>query len=163
MDTYFFEATNGFNHGKFAVAFFDDEEWERRSALPSVHGGRLLSALGWGRSARDLHMWVLDLQTGEGMYVPVEGSADYQLDGLHQIRVCPLFLPFLRWLYGQDLTRLAELSGTLVRLTEEEAPSSMASRRSPAWAREAAAAKTVLHIADPAGTDVRIIGWDEVT
>jgi hypothetical protein len=133
VKTHFFEATNGFNWGKFAVGFFDDEEWDRRSALPAAHEGHLLSALGWGRSLRDLHMWVLDLQTGEGMYVPVDGSADYQLQGAHQICVCPLFLPFLRWLYQQDLTALDQLSGGLIRLTEEEAPSSLASRRSSHW------------------------------
>ena len=133
MITHFFEATNGFNWGKFAVAFFDDEEWGRRSALT---GRPLIATLGWGREPQHLHMWVLDLQTAEGMYVPVDGGADYQLNGQHQIRVCPLFLPFLRWLYDQDLTKLAELSGSLVTLTEEEAPSSLASRRSPAWARE---------------------------
>jgi hypothetical protein len=81
-------------------------------------------------------MWVLDLQTAEGMYVPVDGSADYQLNGLHQIKVCPLFEPFLHWLYDQDLTRLEELSGGLVTLTQEEAPSSLVARRRTAYAAE---------------------------
>jgi len=129
MKTYFFEATNGFNWGKFAVGYFDDEEWERRSVLPAAHDGHLLSSLGWGRDFRYLHMWVLDLQTGEGMYVPVDGSADYQLNGKHQIWVCPLFEPFLHWLYEQDPARLPELAGSLVRLTEEEAPSSLSGYR----------------------------------
>jgi hypothetical protein len=134
MITHFFEATNGFNWGKFSVAFFDDEEWDRRSVLPAAHGGRLLPALGWGRSPRDEHAWVMDLQTGESMYVRLGGCAEYDLHGKHQIRVCPLFLPFLRWLYDQDTGRLAELSGTLVTLTEEQAPSSLSSRRSPGYA-----------------------------
>ena len=131
MDTFFFEATNGFNHGKFAVALFTDEEWERRSALRDV---RLLPSLGWGRSPRDLHVWVLDLQTAEGMYVRLGGCAEYDLNGQHQIRVCPLFLPFLRWLYTQELEDLPELSGTLVCLTEEEAPSSLTGHRGTRYA-----------------------------
>jgi hypothetical protein len=134
MITYFFEATNGFNHGKFAVGVFTDEEWERPSLHPARHGGRLLPSLGWGRGPRDEHVWVLDLQTAEGMYVRLGGCAEYDLNGAHQIHVCPLFLPFLRWLYDQDTSDLAKLSSELVTLTYEQAPASLSGHRGTRYA-----------------------------
>jgi hypothetical protein len=134
MITHFFEATNGFNHGKFMVGVFSDEEWNRRSVLPALHGGRLLTCLGWGRGPRDLHSWVMDLQTGEGMYVRLGGCAEYDLNGAHQIHVCPLFLPFLRWLYEQDTSDLADLSSRLVTLTYEQAPASFSGHRGTRYA-----------------------------
>lgn len=104
MLTKVIEAAHPFpgNHGKFLLAR-PDSEWERRSA---VEGGAvpLLHRVGWGVH----HLWVLDLQTGEGACFRPGGSAKADLDK-HRIWVCPLFEPFLVWLYRQDLTDLDAL------------------------------------------------------
>ena len=105
MITKFIEATNGpQNWGKFAVSRFSAEEWAQRSEIDpprSLIGGR-----GWTRE----HIHVLDLQTGEGAIFRPGGHAPYDL-GKHRIWVCPLFEPFLTWLYQQDLTDLDALPG----------------------------------------------------
>lgn len=79
----------------------------------------LLAQLGWGPE----HLWVLDLQTGEGAYFRPGGYAKADLDR-HKIWVCPMFEPFLTWLYKQDLSDLDALPAG-VELTEDEAPSAM--------------------------------------
>jgi hypothetical protein len=86
----------GFNHGKFAVGLFEPEEAERRSALERELGVdvRLLGRCGWAEG----HVLVIDLQTGEGaMFLP-GGSPRADLDK-HRVWVCPMFEPFLGWLY----------------------------------------------------------------
>lgn len=105
MQTKIIEATNGIaNWGKFLVGRLD-EEWQRRTAVPCTRNdGPLLSTLGWGRN----NLWVLDLQTGEGAYFLPGGCAPADLTK-HAIWVCPLFEPFLAWLYQQDLTTLDQL------------------------------------------------------
>ena len=55
-----------------------------------------------------LHLVVLDLQTGEGAIFMPGGLAAADLDK-HGIWVCPLFEPFLAWLYKQDLSDLDAL------------------------------------------------------
>jgi hypothetical protein len=54
---------------------------------------------------------VFDLQTCEGTAFRPGGRAKYDLDK-HKIWVCPLFEPFLEWLYKQpqhdDLTALPD-------------------------------------------------------
>jgi hypothetical protein len=97
------DRAHGFNWGKFCIARFDTE-WERRSALPHNSSAPLLSQCGWG----DDLLWVLDLQTGEGAYFRPGGNALADL-WRHRIWVCPMFGPFLEWLYGQDLTDLSTL------------------------------------------------------
>lgn len=94
MKTKFIEATNGFNWGKFAVSEFTNEEWHLRSNLPGAEHERLLYGRGWDRA----HLLVLDLQTGEGAIFRLGGSARADLQK-HRIWVCPLFEPFLEWLY----------------------------------------------------------------
>lgn len=113
MKTKFIEATNGpRNWGKFMVARFELEEWLRASAIKGC--GRLLMGRGWTKD----HVLVLDLQTGEGaMFLP-RGKASYDLDK-HRVWVCPLFEPFLNWLYEQDLRDLEALP-SLVDLPEAE-------------------------------------------
>lgn len=104
MITKFIEATDAteFNWGKFAVCRFTSEEWARRSEI----GGRLmLNERGWGPE----HLLVLDLQTGEGSIFEPHGYARSDLNEKHQIWVCPMFEPFLAWLYKQDLTDLEKL------------------------------------------------------
>lgn len=99
MITKFIEATDEtqFNWGKFAVCRFDQEEWMRPSSIGLNHS--LLSQRGWSPE----HIWVLDLETGEGIWVRPGGCAVADLDQ-KSIWCCPMYLPFLEWLYKQDLT-----------------------------------------------------------
>lgn len=116
MRTRIVEATNGFNWGKFLVAQFD-EEWATRTAIPaeqqfeSEYGEEmpLLSRCGWSYE----HRVILDLQTGEGAVFRPGGYAKADLEK-HKIWVCPLFEPFLEWVYTQDLTDVT----TLPRMVE---------------------------------------------
>jgi hypothetical protein len=63
---------------------------------------------GWG----DEHIWVLDLQTGEGATFRHGGMASADLNK-HRIWVCPMFEPFLAWLYQQDLHELDALPAVI--------------------------------------------------
>lgn len=106
MKTKLIEATNEkdgehFNWGKFCVAQFDAEEL----AIPSKIDGRyLITTRGWTAD----HLWVMDLQTGEGACFRLGGCAPADLEK-HAVWVCPLFQPFLAWLYQQDFTSVDEL------------------------------------------------------
>ena len=51
---------------------------------------------------------MLDLQTGEGALVRPYGHAKCDFDK-HQVWVCPLFEPFLKWLYEQNLAEIDRL------------------------------------------------------
>lgn len=102
MKTKIIEASNGpCNWGKFMLCRFDEDEWNRRSALPGNDlPTPLLTQVGWDRN----NLWVLDLQTGEGaLFRPRCGSATYDLNYKHKIWVCPLYEPFLTWLYKQEI------------------------------------------------------------
>jgi hypothetical protein len=105
MQTKFIETTNtdagGMNWGKFMVARFTESEWERRS---EVGGQIMLAERGWSKD----NLLVLDLQTGEGAVFKPKGYAKGDLDK-HALWVCPLFEPFLGWLYEQDLTDIEKL------------------------------------------------------
>lgn len=81
----------GPNWGKFCVMWFDSE-WEHQSEVDP--GRALLPACGWPPG----FLWVADLQTAEAVYVRPGGSASYDLDK-HRVWVCPMFGPFLAWLY----------------------------------------------------------------
>lgn len=102
------------NWGKFAVAVPDDE-WRWQSSVDDAHdrARSLLRQLGWGPR----HVWVWDLQTGEGAMFFHGGHASADLNK-RRIWVCVLFEPFLRWLYQQDLKTLADLP----KVVELEAP-----------------------------------------
>jgi len=105
------EATNGPNNwGKFGVARFD-EEWSRISEVGSRN---LLVSCGWTYQ----HLLVMDFQTGEGAIFKPGGYAKADL-AKHKIWVCPLYEPFLTWLYKQDLSDLAKLPD-LVDLPDAE-------------------------------------------
>ncbi len=99
MDLKFVEASqdpeNGLgNWGKFAVGLFTYDELREPSAMPDIHERSLI--MGRGRTVD--HVYVMDLQTGEGaMFLP-GGLARADLNK-HRIWVCPLFEPFLTWLY----------------------------------------------------------------
>jgi len=120
MKTFIFEATQkrrgGFNHGKFGVGVFEEHEWAQRCILDGDQGldRSLLARCGWGQQ----HVWVLDLQTGEGACFRHGGFAKADLDR-HQIHVCVLFEAFLAWLYRQPLDKLSELP-PLVTLPDVE-------------------------------------------
>jgi hypothetical protein len=102
MINVFIEATNGpRNWGKFMVARFV-EEWLRGAEVSGQCS--LLRAIGWDHP----HLIVFDLQTGEGGIFRPGGSAVCDLNK-HKIWVCPMFEPFLVWLYKQDLTDLTKL------------------------------------------------------
>ena len=149
MDIKFVEATQdlaaGFNYGKFGVGRFTDDEWREPAALPAAGTGSLLRARGWGAE----HSWVLDLQTGEGAIFRLGGLARADLNRT-RIWVCPLFEPFLEWLYEQyrqqpdrwwpDLPRLAVLAG---------APAAVAGYRRPGPAADGSS---------PAGDGIAVVG-----
>lgn len=115
MKTRVIEVTNGPNWGKFLLGRLD-EEWQLRSAMAGTPDTPLPRQLGWTPE----HLWVLDMQTGEGAFVRPGGYAKADLDK-HAIWVCPMFEPFLTWLYRQDLSDLDALP-SLVTFTQEEAP-----------------------------------------
>lgn len=104
MKTKIIEATNGGNWGKFLVGVMD-EEWERRSVLDPEDRRGLLGICQWYGNS----ILVLDLQTGEGARFNPPGFAAADLNQKHQIWVCPLYEPFLTWLYEQDLTDIDQL------------------------------------------------------
>lgn len=111
MQLHLIEVTNSLNWGKFGVGRFDTE-WIRTS---DVDRKKLLAGRGWTPQ----HVWVLDLQTGEGALFLPGGEPGTDLNK-HRIWVCPLFEPFLVWLYDQveggpdwfhQLPRMLELVG----------------------------------------------------
>jgi hypothetical protein len=90
----FLEVTNGrANWGKFCIGTFTAEEWQQRAV---IDGGPLIAGRGW----TPRHVWILDLQTGEGaMFLP-GGLARADLEK-HAIWVCPMYEPMLKWLYDR--------------------------------------------------------------
>ncbi len=106
METHFIEVTNNdLNWGKFLLMRFGDAEWSQ----PSTFTGRsLLHEVGWNPH----NILVLDLQTGEGARFVPGGYAKADLDK-HKIWVCPMFEPFLVWLYQQDVSDLGKLPSKL--------------------------------------------------
>lgn len=92
MRTKIVEATNNnFNWGKFLLGDFDVDELSYRSLIDQ---GLLIRGRGWGPG----HLLVFDLQTGEGSWFRLGGYAKHDLDK-HRIWVCPMFEPFLEYLY----------------------------------------------------------------
>lgn len=96
-----------FNWGKFLVGKFTDE-WDVPSHVNEEGKRCLLSKRGWGNN----HALVLDLETGEGAVFCIGGLAKCDLEK-HRIWVCPLFEPFLEWLYQQDLDDLDQLPSVI--------------------------------------------------
>lgn len=105
MKTHLIEVTNdGFNYGKFMIQHFDDAENNYVSQLPGNEGRLLRTSCGW--DVRNI--WVLDLQTGEGARFSPRGYAKADLQK-HAIWVCPMYEPFLEWLYKQDVSDITKL------------------------------------------------------
>jgi hypothetical protein len=101
VHTKFVEVTQGikggFNHGKMMVALFELREWMTHSEMDVKVEGKersLLERCGW----TPYHAMVFDLQTGEGALFLPGGSPSADLTK-HRVWVCPLFEPFLEWLY----------------------------------------------------------------
>lgn len=94
------DATN-FNWGKFLVGRFDSE-WFTPSEVSG--SSSLLRAIG----ADPRSVMVFDLQTREGAMFKPGGCPVADLNK-HKIWVCPMFEPFLTWLYKQDLADLDAL------------------------------------------------------
>lgn len=110
------------NYGKFMVARYDKEEWSYRARIMDGQPGgkgRSVSLLASIGSHPD-DVWVLDLQTNEGASFRPGGLAAADLDK-HRVWVCPMFEPFLAWLYQQDLTDLNTLPA-VVELPNQDAP-----------------------------------------
>jgi hypothetical protein len=111
----------GFNWGKFLLGRFDTAEQAYQSKIDV--GRALLSARGWSPD----HLLVLDLETGEGCLFRPGGLASADLEK-HKVWVCPMFEPFLEWLYRQDLTDLNTLPDVVELPT---APGAMTGYRRP--------------------------------
>lgn len=108
---------NGLNWGKFAVGQMTEEEWNTRSTVEEDNR-QLMASIGyWSRD----WLWVLDLQTGEGIFAPMKGRARYVLDK-HKVWVCPLYEPFLDWLIENFRTDVDKLPSNVVL---SDAPASM--------------------------------------
>lgn len=99
MDFHAIEATQavigGPNWGKFGLGRWTDAEWALRSAMPGATWQRLIGGRGWSRQT----IWVMDLQTGEAAMFWPGGNPHSDLQK-KQIWVCPMYEPFLEWLYG---------------------------------------------------------------
>ena len=127
MKTIFIEATDAsqFNWGKFMVGRMDADEMSRLSAMQIAYAAKqtneeekafqermarkpLLYQIGFDPKA----VYVFDLQTCEGSFFSPSQKhpkcATFDLEK-HKIWVCPMFEPFLTWLYGQDLSDLEKL------------------------------------------------------
>ncbi len=128
MDLKFVEAASGLNWGKFAVGRHSISELGEPSRVAPAQGLSLILSRGWG-GVNDA--WVLDLQTGEGAVFHLGGLASADLEK-HRIWVCPLYEPFLVWLYA-----LRQQAGNLWwdhlprTLELPDAPASFAGYRRP--------------------------------
>jgi hypothetical protein len=120
MITKFIEASSAGNWGKFMLARFTPEEWAYRSA---VDERPLIHARGWA----SWHIMIFDMQTGEGALFRPGGLARADLRK-HQIWVCPLFEPFLEWLYTQDV---ADFEALPASIELPDAPFSFSGYRRP--------------------------------
>lgn len=116
------------NWGKFAVGRHETSEWREREAIrpddlpEGATTPGLLRGRGWGPE----HVWILDLQTGEGAMFRPGGHARADLSK-RQIWVCPLFEPFLVAFYEhvrrfqdlgwwEQLPRVMRLTGVPLQL-----------------------------------------------
>ncbi len=140
MDTKFVEAghgPHGGNWGKFMVGRYTDVELAEPARFPGCERARrLVNLTGPGRQ----DIWVLDLQTGEGARFPIEFASTtdvrHQLNK-HRIHICPLYEPFLAFLYGyidahrrtwwEDLPRVVEMPAAEFRLFGRRRPGPAAS------------------------------------
>lgn len=122
MELKFVEAGNGFNWGKFWLGRFTDREWNYQARYPGANAQRLLTSQGWSPAN---HIWVGDLATGEAALFAPGGFASADLDK-HRIWVCPLFEPFLTWLYAYRKENPSDWWDSLPAVVElPEAPAAL--------------------------------------
>jgi hypothetical protein len=100
MNTRLVEVTDGAFYGKFLVAQFDEAEWRHEAEVfkESIHRPvpyALLDVCGWSRD----HLLVLDLETGNGTIFRPGGHLAHDMEKRQMGYVCPLYRPFLGWLY----------------------------------------------------------------
>lgn len=131
MIAHYIETYNSFNWGKFVLLRHSPEDLHRRSALPGQENASLLYGRKWDAEGT----FITDLQTGEGCVFYLDGGADEQsrlLNNKHQVWVCPMFEPFVRWL-ADTHPELARGGGDITSLPSVVelplAPTSMAGYR----------------------------------
>lgn len=129
-------SAEGGNWGKFLVCRYDRDELLEPARFPGCQGQRLVDLRGPGRD----HIWVLDLATGEGARFAVnvadQFTAKRYLDE-HKVWVCPLFEPFLYWLYARVSESPAGWFLTLPRIVElPDAPFVLSGYRRPGLSPE---------------------------
>ena len=112
MDSRLIEAENGGNWGKFMVGQWTHADLEQRSlvAVGEPLLGRTEGNLRKGQIDPRRARLVFDLQTKKGgLFEPDpagDSNADLEASGLW---VCPLFAPFLAWLYERGQAPVASL------------------------------------------------------
>jgi hypothetical protein len=137
------QGARGMNHGKFLLARLTPGEQRTPTALPGYEDQHLpLMTFGGLRRFHREFTLVLDLQTGEGATFTLDGTADnatYDLER-HKIWICPLYEPFLRWLYDQRqwARGAGNLSDVPAYVELPDAPGAFAGRRRPGPEGEAA-------------------------
>lgn len=97
------EVSDQVNWAKLMVSQFDNDELAYKSRV-DTEAKSLLEAVAarrkeyWGEAQQK--RLVVDLQTDEGAWFLPHPERDPKVDlDRHQIWVCPLFYPFLQWLY----------------------------------------------------------------
>jgi len=108
MRTHIIEATNGeLNWGKFMVGVMDTQDWRRMPMTPGCDQGMpLLQARRWDVT----DIWVMDLETREGAVFRLANGDPSGALNKHQIWVCPLFEPFVNWLFTQPHEQILMLA-----------------------------------------------------
>ena len=108
MITHFVEVTDGFAYGKFLVCRMTGEELSTWSAMPEAPEGQRLLTYGGRRRFNERTTLVIDLQLGTGLAWPLSdgliGMRHYTREHFDRDlapHVCPMYLPFVLWLYEQ--------------------------------------------------------------
>lgn len=114
MDAQFAEVTDGIAYGKFMVARLDTAELNAPSAMPEAPPGTRLLTYSGRRRMNDHTTLVIDLQRGTAAAWPLNGPVSNarhylteHLRGLERL-VCPMYIPFVGWLYEQDQWGMGE-------------------------------------------------------
>lgn len=113
METKIIEADqDNVSYGTYLLGKFDREEWARPSIMQGMPS--LLHYQGWTGD----HILILDLsRPGVGAIFRCGGVPRYDLEKrrllVDKVAICPLFEPFLEWLYTQDTKDLKALPDTV--------------------------------------------------